>query len=182
MMLIRSLCGHACFVCFNSALAFAPMFIIVIIFQTNPFWTGVLSAYLNNEKVERVEQFCMLLCFACVCSIAYSSIRADQSVLKDPQESSDNGMLLGILIILVASWAFSINVVLVRYLKEIEPSVIMFYHSTFGIIAATLIILSQKVLAGKEFNLAQVSPKMQCMTCLAGLLDSFTVMSLTIAF
>jgi hypothetical protein len=50
-LVLRSLCGHGCLYLILTGLTLSPLLIVLIVFQMNPFWTGFLGAYINNEHM-----------------------------------------------------------------------------------------------------------------------------------
>jgi drug/metabolite transporter (DMT)-like permease len=70
----RSIAGHVCFTLINLSFLFAPLFIILIVFQTNPFSTALLGLCWNREIVQKMEWIAMVLCFVGVCGMGLSSL------------------------------------------------------------------------------------------------------------
>ena len=62
----RALCGFSVSFLLNASLELIPFSLLVIIYQTNPFWTSLLSYFFNGEKVHAIEITSMLMCFICV--------------------------------------------------------------------------------------------------------------------
>ena len=67
LLVIRSIAGHACFITFQYSFLFAPVSVLIIIFQTNPFYTSILAYFVNGEVLLRYELFGMMLCFIGIC-------------------------------------------------------------------------------------------------------------------
>ena len=65
-MLGRALCGLSVSLLVNASLELIPFSLLVIIFQTNPFWTSLLSFCVNGEKIRLLEILSMVVCFICV--------------------------------------------------------------------------------------------------------------------
>ena len=57
----------------NASLELIPYSLLVVLYQTNPFLTSILSYCLNGEKINIVEALGMVLSFTAVGFIAYSA-------------------------------------------------------------------------------------------------------------
>jgi len=187
LLVSRSLAGHICFVLLNLSFVFAPLFLCIIIFQTNPFWIAMLGQCINSEKVQRMEYIGMSLCFVGVCGIGISTVlKKDNSpelVEESESESNfDNFIILGMVLVFAAAWSFSVNCVLNRTLKEISFSVVMFYHGLIGVLLTMLAISSDMYVNGSEFRLAQYPSHIFWLTVFSGLLDGLRGYCMTIAF
>lgn len=68
----RAICGLSVSLLVNASLELIPFSLLVIIFQTNPFWTSILSYFVNGENIRLVEIASMLICFICVLIIVDS--------------------------------------------------------------------------------------------------------------
>jgi drug/metabolite transporter (DMT)-like permease len=166
---------------------FAPLFLCIIIFQTNPFWIAMLGQCINSEKVQRVEYIGMLLCFFGVCGIGLSSVlgKENSPELGETTESEanfDNFIVLGLMLVFAAAWSFSVNCVLNRTLKEISFSVVMFYHGLIGVVLTIMFISGDMVVNGSDFRLAQYPSHIFWLTVFSGLLDGLRGYCMTIAF
>ena len=69
LLLLRAALGFGATLMINAALSFVPFSLLVIIYQTSPFWTSLLSYKINGEPLYMVEVFGMLFCFAAVCTV-----------------------------------------------------------------------------------------------------------------
>ena len=70
VMVGRALSGFSVSLLVNQSLELIPFSLLVILFQTNPFWTAALSHCFNGELVKIYEVLGMLICFAGVIVIA----------------------------------------------------------------------------------------------------------------
>ena len=70
IMLGRVICGVSVSLLINASLELIPFSLLIILYQTNPFWTSVLSFFFNNEPILPVELIGMILCFVAVVVIA----------------------------------------------------------------------------------------------------------------
>jgi len=76
-LLLRSIFGTAGFALYIYNLALIPMWLLLIIFQTNPFWSSVLAHFFTKDKVTVYEIIGMFICFAGVIMITVSGIVDD---------------------------------------------------------------------------------------------------------
>ena len=73
VMIGRAFFGFAVSLLINESLELIPFSLLVILFQTNPFWTSILSFLVNGEQIHTVEAVGMVVCFAAVICIAVSA-------------------------------------------------------------------------------------------------------------
>lgn len=71
-MVWRAVVGQCCFGFYMVSLAMNPLIIQMVIFQTSPFWAGILGLLINKEPMMRIEYIAMVICFAGVIVIAFS--------------------------------------------------------------------------------------------------------------
>ena len=71
-LIARILFGLSGFCVFKISIRFLPLSLIMIVFQTHPFWTSVLSYLVLREEMKRFEVGAMVLCFSGVVCIAGS--------------------------------------------------------------------------------------------------------------
>lgn len=95
----------------------------------------------NKERVFVLDYLGMLLCFGGVLGIAFSKDQAS-STTYDPSTRNT-----GLCISFALSWVFACVVVSIRRLKDVDYSVVLFYHSCFGFCVSTLYIVVEAVLA-----------------------------------
>ena len=62
--------GHSAFALFNSAAPLAPLSLITIVFNTNPFMISILACLFLSEPLLCFEAIAMVICFAAVVVIA----------------------------------------------------------------------------------------------------------------
>jgi drug/metabolite transporter (DMT)-like permease len=86
----------------------------------------------------------MFFCFIGVCGMTLFSTQLKLA----PKESEHGEVLLGIGVVFVAGSLFSLNGVIVRYFKNVDSAVLMFYHGAFGLIITCLFILISAILFG----------------------------------
>ena len=103
----------------------------MIIFQTAPFWTTILSMLFNREKVFCYEYVAMFLCF---CGVVCMS----QPSGKEKNDTLLSGIAVGVLMAIVYS---SVNV-MNRMLKGVHFAVIGIYHAMFGTAIAVVFLVS----------------------------------------
>ena len=66
VMLGRAIFGLCVSLLINWSLELIPFSVLVILFQTNPFWTSILSFFVNAEPIFAIELVGMIICFFCV--------------------------------------------------------------------------------------------------------------------
>lgn len=66
---------------------------------------------------------------------------------------SESTRLTGIILTVVLSWVYSATCVFNRKLKEVNFAVVLFYHSIFGMTAATTMIIGEKIVTGNPFRI-----------------------------
>ena len=69
MLTFRALLGWLITFLINACLSMIPFTLLVILFQTSPFWTSMMGYAFNGEPLYKVEIIGMLLCFGCVVAI-----------------------------------------------------------------------------------------------------------------
>ena len=102
---------------------------------------------INKERVERFEYIAMAIGFLGVVEITLSKPSSSSSTY------SESTRLTGILIAFTLSWVYSATCVFNRRLKDVNFAVVLFYHSIFGMSAATLLIISEKLITGNPFRI-----------------------------
>ena len=118
----------------------------VVIVQTSPFWTSILGLLINKEVVHKFEYIAMIFCFGSVVAITQSKPNSSTTY-------SESTRLTGIIMAFTLSWVFSATCVFNRRLKDVHFVVVLFYHSIFGMTAASVIIISEKVITGDPFRI-----------------------------
>ena len=66
ILLLRAILGYLITLLINACLTMIPFSLLVILFQTSPFWTSILSYFINGEPIYRIEILGMILCFVAV--------------------------------------------------------------------------------------------------------------------
>lgn len=69
LLLFRAILGWLITFAINACLTMIPFTLLVILFQTSPFWTSIMGYKYNNEPLYKIEIFGMILCFICVIAI-----------------------------------------------------------------------------------------------------------------
>ena len=101
LMILRSVFGHACFFVFNMSFLFGNVSLIMIVFQTNPFFASIFGYFVNEEVVQRFEIIGMGLCFLGICILGLSSMNSQVSSIESGNE------LLGIIFPLITAIIFA---------------------------------------------------------------------------
>ena len=68
---LRSVMGHLSFTLINLAVPLAPLTLIMVVFQTNPFWITLIAFCILREPIVHFEFIGILLCFGAVILIAF---------------------------------------------------------------------------------------------------------------
>ena len=71
---IRSISGHASFALFNYIVPLAPLSLIIIIFNTSPFWISLIACMFIREQMLCIEVVMMVICFCAVIVIALEKV------------------------------------------------------------------------------------------------------------
>ena len=69
-LIVRTLAGQANFVLLNIAAPLAPLALIMVFWQTTPFWVSIVAFFLLREPVIPLEILGMVICFTGVIVIA----------------------------------------------------------------------------------------------------------------
>jgi drug/metabolite transporter (DMT)-like permease len=72
-ILVRIIFGLTSFCCFTFCIGLLPLSLLMVLVQTNPFWTAVLAYFLNNELLSKLEIVGMLISFMGVMTISFST-------------------------------------------------------------------------------------------------------------
>ena len=144
-LVTRTLTGQANFVLLNMAAPLAPLALIMVFWQTNPFWISIVAFCLLKEPLVRLEIIGMFICFGAVVMIVLQQKKEKDVVEGDEAggaigDSLENKKLLGLMFGLFAGVVMAFCAVSTRYLKETPTPVLMVYH-TIGGLTLTLIYL-----------------------------------------
>ena len=69
----------------NLAAPLAPLALIMVFWQTTPFWVSIMAWYFLGEPVYRLEIIAMVVCFSAVVVIAMQVRNSD----VDPESSDE---------------------------------------------------------------------------------------------
>ena len=69
-LFIRVVAGHTGFALFNLAVPLAPLSLIIILFNTSPFWISIIGCLFLKENLMCLEAIAMVICFGAVVVIA----------------------------------------------------------------------------------------------------------------
>ena len=81
VLLMRAFLGYVITLLINMCLTMIPFSLLVILFQTSPFWTSILSYYYNGEPLYKMELAGMLMCFLAVVIITTSENEEETELL-----------------------------------------------------------------------------------------------------
>lgn len=113
-LIARLLSGQAAFVGFTITIGLLPLSLLMIVAQTNPFWTSVLAYLLIGEKIRPFEIGAMMLCF---CGVVCMAI--EQYKQSDEITSSGVSNVGGIALALVTAWLLGAQNTTGRILKDL---------------------------------------------------------------
>lgn len=74
---MRALLGWLITFLINAVLTMIPFTLLVILFQTSPFWTSIMGYSINGEPLYMVEIIGMILCFVAVVAITLDDKEKD---------------------------------------------------------------------------------------------------------
>jgi drug/metabolite transporter (DMT)-like permease len=172
----------------NVSLELIPYSLLVVLYQTNPFMTSILSYCVNGEKINIIEALGMVLSFTAVGFIAYS---AEQSSEVEEEVEEENGKsateyLLGIGFILAAAACVSGSAVLNRSLKTINFNVVMVYQGIFGILVASSYEIGRIIISGSDESVLRLASLLDAsdggLLALGLFMDAGSIFCLTIAY
>ena len=108
------------------SLLYLPISIMIIILNLSPFWTAILGYFLAGEKVSKCEIFSMFGCFIGVIILTLQAEEEDGG--QTSVHKSALYMLFGMALTLLSSFSASGIIVLTRKMRELQPSVILFFN------------------------------------------------------
>ena len=80
-LLLRAFLGYVITLLINMCLTMISFSLLVILFQTSPFWTSLLSYYYNGEPILMVEIAGMTACFVAVMIITMTEDKEQNELL-----------------------------------------------------------------------------------------------------
>ena len=195
LLLFRAILGWLITFAINACLTMIPFTLLVILFQTSPFWTSIMGYKYNNEPLYKVEIIGMILCFIAVVAITLDEKEEGDQIMSTQTGKTDTWDLEkivskesnlikmgGIALILIASVMSSGIAVLNRSLKQTPYSIVLFYHSFFGMLA-TLTILAVWCLSTDRPVYFLALARYDFMLLVgAAFLDAIGVLAQTVAF
>jgi len=103
-----------------------PIHIVVIVYNTAPFWSSIIGYFVNNELINKYQALGILGCFIGLLILILSKDKNKSEAEK--AEMSNYQKTLGISVVLLCSIFFSVCGVFTRKLREVHFSVIQFYY------------------------------------------------------
>ena len=152
LILFRVFVGQLGFCCFYFAATLIPLFLLTIILQTAPLWTSFLGKWVNDERVYCFEYAAMLLCFIGVVAVTASKHSNSLNFGE-----SNSAFIFGCLIVFVNSWCLATINVCNRKLKEVDVTIIVFWHLLIGLTLGSLYYLYINLAEGYVFELHSAS-------------------------
>ncbi len=175
-MIVRSFVGQMGFLFFNAGLIYAPVSLIFIIFNTNPFIISLLGLILNGEPIHRFEIIGMILCFIGLILVSWSTVS------KQSEGPNSSEKIIGILFAFGSATCFSVSCVISRKMKNVNFLVNSTLHSIVGMIVSVTFRLFLLVMLGKPFLLIEYPSDVLLKAFSGAFFDSGAVMSVIIAF
>ena len=139
LVALRSFFGVSNFMLLIWSLNYIPIALSVIVMNISPFWTSILSKIFLNEPILNLEYVAMAICFACVVGL---TLGKDKTPDQEAAEStSSKNLMVGIIIMFVASWANAGMNICNRELKDVHFTFIMAWHGVLGFVAPLIVII-----------------------------------------
>ena len=173
-MLGRCLSGQFNFVLLNMAVSLAPISLVMVLWQTSPFWISILSFLVLREPIVCLEIVSMIVCFAAVALIAS---QAEQ----DDDVKTDNATL-GYILALTCAFLYAILAVSSRGLRDVPTPIVGFWHTVGGLIGTSLFICIEAAVVGEGFRLANYTLRMYLIAAVGSVFDSGAMLCSTLAY
>ena len=116
--------GQAEFLLLNLAVTMAPLALVMVIWQMNPFWISILASFLLMEPIIMIELVGMIFCFTAVVLITMRTKNGDtdasevaENEVDAEQVSGANLAFMGLIISFISSIFMAFLAVLSRMLK-----------------------------------------------------------------
>lgn len=139
LMIVRSLGGHVCFLLFQYSFLFAPVSVLMAIFQINTFITSTMAYLINGEVLQRFELIGMLLCFMALCVLSWALKGRQASGVE--QGGLGTSELFGVVMMTLSAIAFSVQCVFTRKLKDLHFTQLSATHAVVGLCTSAIIAL-----------------------------------------
>ena len=81
----------------------APISLIMICWQTSPFWISIIARIWLKEPIVYLELLGMIICFVMVGLIAFQAKEDDKEALEEEEKDNKGNEFLGIMLISVAA-------------------------------------------------------------------------------
>ena len=140
------MCANITYYLMQKSFLHLPLSLSIIIFQTNPFWTAILSRLINDETVFLFEIVGMILSFLGICILGGVSYMEQKN--KKMEGNNNQNSLLGVVLMMTASILFSVVCVVNRKLKDINPGVIVAFHGSISTLTAMTLIIIEVMFEG----------------------------------
>ena len=82
LLLYRATLGWLITFLINACLTMIPFTLLVILFQTSPFWTSIMGYKFNGEPLYTVEIVGMVLCFIAVVFITLDEKEEGEDIIS----------------------------------------------------------------------------------------------------
>jgi drug/metabolite transporter (DMT)-like permease len=119
----------------------------MVVFQTQPFWASILAVIFLAESIIWFEYAGMVISFGGVMFIAFYKQGGE---IEDPDNTDK--ILLGVALSFAMAWAQSFIGLFNRMMVDVDWFVVMFWHSTIGLMSPLLVISIEAAIKG-EFRL-----------------------------
>lgn len=144
----RTFFGQFGFLFYNFALTVLPYSTFFVIMNSSPIFTSLLAFIMLGEPIIKKEISAVLLCFSAVILIAFGKSEKEEN---SQFYSSIWLFQLGVLAISATAVIFSYVSVLTRKMKEISPTLILFWYAVFGIITLGSVVGVNEIIGTPSF-------------------------------
>ena len=133
----------------------APLSIVMVIWQTAPFWVTLIAYFLLGESIMPLEIAAMIVCFGAVVCIAleaaWSAKQDDVDVTGgDVEEAAEEDQqLLGIIIMCTTAVIFAFCCVSSRMLRDVPTGLVVFFYTCGGMVMSGSYILIEAAITGE---------------------------------
>lgn len=108
---------------------YLPLFMIGIISNTAPFWTMLIGYLLLGENVAKYEIVCIIGCFAGIVLLMIIKNADGDDTDSTAKKTSTFWAFIGIILLVIYSLSNSLTSVIIRGLKHLPASIILFYYA-----------------------------------------------------
>jgi drug/metabolite transporter (DMT)-like permease len=173
-LFIRSFVGTIGFTSYVYAIQNLSMGLLMILYNTAPFWASLLAWIFLNEVLRLRETLSMVLAFTGVLAIA----------LAKPSTSaqSENGnKLIGCACAITLSLAYAVVSVATRKMQKIHYAVVLFYYAVFSVFVLAAMLCAEALYDGTQIRVLHLEWAQYGMMTLTSVFNTFALITNTIA-